>query len=336
MLIRDLQLRTEARSACVLAPLPARAAALAAFAARHRRAMLRLGAGGASAARARWASATRTLVPPRPPRGVPARVFAARAVTQRMYAHGSARRGTCTPASAPSVRSTAPACSPNPAPTCAQVLRWRGRQQHHAALSRRLATLNSAASAFSRRFAGARVAGPQLAASLHKRPAPPAAGGLLAPAPPAAVAVQVGQLLTTLRFAASNRLLPLTSQILDLLRRRNPYAGAAPPAPAPAPAAAADPAAAAPAPRPGVDVRVTAVGLDAVLLVEGRELVAFQMVDAALRAHLAPRAAPAHPDPAQALPGGAATTVGLQVDALSLLDLQARAGRAGRVGLGSQ
>jgi hypothetical protein len=64
VLIRDLQLRPDARSACVLAPLPARAAALAAFAARHRRAMLRLSAGGRSAARARWASATRTLVPP--------------------------------------------------------------------------------------------------------------------------------------------------------------------------------------------------------------------------------------------------------------------------------
>jgi hypothetical protein len=54
------------------------------------------------------------------------------------------------------------------------------------------------------------------------------------------------------------------------------------------------------------------------------------MVDAALRAHVAPRAA-RHPDPAQALPGGAATTVGLQVDALSLLDLQARPGRMVRV-----
>ena len=90
VLIRDLQLRTEARSACVLAPLPARAAALAAFAARHRRAMLRLGAGGASAARARWASATRTLVPPAPgPR--------ARARSLRCdMTHVLARLGACT------------------------------------------------------------------------------------------------------------------------------------------------------------------------------------------------------------------------------------------------
>lgn len=130
--------------------------------------------------------------------------------------------------------------------------------------------------------------------------------------------VQVGQLLTTLRFASANRLLPLTSQILGLLRRRGPAAGAD----GGAEESGSRDRVSTPANPPtwfaGLNLGVTAVGLDAVLLVEGRELVAFQLVDASLSARLAPMGGIGPGAPA------AESVVTLQVDALSLLDLQAR------------
>lgn len=61
-LVRDLQLRPDSRFACVLRPLPQRAAALGAFAAEQRRRMLRLTRSECSKARRRWAAAVRTLV----------------------------------------------------------------------------------------------------------------------------------------------------------------------------------------------------------------------------------------------------------------------------------
>lgn len=130
--------------------------------------------------------------------------------------------------------------------------------------------------------------------------------------------MQVGQLLTTLRFASTNRLLPLTSQILDLLRRRGPAASADGGARDTGSRNRVSDPANPPAWIAGLNVGVTAVGLDAVLLVEGRELVAFQLVDASLSARLAPVGAGAPGAPA------AESIVTLQVDALSLLDLQAR------------
>lgn len=75
------------------------------------------------------------------------------------------------------------------------MLRWRGRQAQHAALQRRLASLGATTAAFSRHFLGSGVTGPQLAASLHVRPAPPPGDGdphSAARAPPADVRVQVG------------------------------------------------------------------------------------------------------------------------------------------------
>lgn len=204
----------------------------------------------------------------------------------------------------------------------------------------RLQTLGSTAAAFSRHFLGSGVTGPQLAASLHVRTGPPGApdGGSPAGPPPAQVHVQVGQLLTALRFASSNRLLPLTSQILALVRERGPRAGFGRPAnktasnaggsessavdtarsggeapPAEAAGAGGGGAAVAAVEEapwfPGIRVGLTAVGLDAVLAVEGRELVGFQLVDAALHAHVA---ASGGPGPAEPAP----TTLGLQVGRL--------------------
>ncbi|BDA48870.1 hypothetical protein COCOBI_12-5530 [Coccomyxa sp. Obi] len=278
VLVRDLQLRPTSKFAFLLRPLPARAAQLASYATSFRRRILRVV--GTSKAKKRWNRATRMI-----------------------------------------------------------VLRLRAKQRMFFGSSASVGAMRAGVKANS--FLSSGVLGPQLSLAFNLAPPQPHVRGH-GPRPlpePADLQIEVGQMLTNLRVSTNNMLLPFTAQILQLLqdtgapkamgeggsgeqvsspRQRSGMAfpglkvrsrfmnarviGSQKPLPCPYPAR----------------MQLGMVGLDLVLLVMGRELVSFKIVDAALTVDVASASE------AESSANPSAVTIGLTVEDMSLRDMQAR------------
>ncbi|KAK9815754.1 hypothetical protein WJX72_009012 [[Myrmecia] bisecta] len=202
-------------------------------------------------------------------------------------------------------------------------LRRRSSQSWVYGVAHRLDASATAAVPFASPFSSS-VTGPQLSLNFlmrapNKYPGHPHHR----PAPPADLKVEVGQMLLYARVSMRNRMLPLTTQMMSLVTAYLRTSAASSPAGEPTPVSpppAACQTSDLPVPQahfPGLKVHAGCVGVDLVMLVDGRELVSLKLLDAVVLTDT---------QPVQTGSQDAALSVGVTIQDICIRDLQAQPG----------